>query len=65
MTAGPILLVEDNPDDLALTLRALRKNNFPNEVTIARDGAEALGLVFAEPADGQEPPSLNLRDNPH
>jgi two-component system response regulator len=37
-----ILLVEDNPDDVALTLRALRKNNISNEVFVARNGAEAL-----------------------
>jgi two-component system, response regulator len=37
-----ILLVEDNPDDEALTLRALTKNNIKNEVMVARDGAEAL-----------------------
>jgi two-component system, response regulator len=41
-----ILLVEDNPDDEALTLRAIKKNNIGNEVVIARDGAEALEYVF-------------------
>jgi two-component system response regulator len=41
-----ILLVEDNPDDETLTLRALRKNNILNEVIIARDGAEALDFLF-------------------
>ncbi len=40
-----ILLVEDNPDDEALTLRALRKNHIANEV-VARDGAEALDFLF-------------------
>lgn len=42
-----ILLVEDNPDDEALTLRALKKNNIGNELVIARDGAEALDFLFA------------------
>jgi len=37
-----ILLVEDNPDDEALTLRAFRKNNLGNEIVVKRDGAEAL-----------------------
>jgi CheY-like chemotaxis protein len=43
-----ILLVEDNPDDLELTLRALRKANIANHIHIARDGAEALEFVFCE-----------------
>lgn len=42
-----ILLVEDNPDDEALTLRALNKNNIKNHVVVARDGAEALEYLFA------------------
>ena len=41
-----ILLVEDNSDDEALTLRALRKHNKLNEVTVAHDGAEALDFLF-------------------
>jgi two-component system, response regulator len=41
-----ILLVEDNPDDEALTLRALRKHNVTNQVVVARDGAEAIDWLF-------------------
>lgn len=42
-----ILLVEDNADDEALTLRALRKNNILNDVIVVRDGAEAIDYLFA------------------
>lgn len=48
MTEKTILLVEDNPDDEALTIRALRKAHVSNEVIVARDGAEALDYLFAE-----------------
>ena len=41
-----ILLIEDNPDDEALTLRALEKNNIKNDVVVVHDGAEALDYLF-------------------
>jgi two-component system response regulator len=61
-----ILLVEDNPDDEALTLRALRKNNVANEVAVARDGAEALDYLFCRgryaDRDIKTQPSITLLD---
>ena len=42
-----ILLVEDNPNDVELTLRALKKNNLTNRVHVVKDGAEALEYIFA------------------
>ncbi len=43
-----ILLVEDNPDDVELNLRALKRNNIINDVVVAQDGAEALDYLFGE-----------------
>lgn len=43
-----VLLVEDNPDDEALTLRALKKQNLANEIVVTRDGQEALDYLFAQ-----------------
>ncbi len=47
MKSKTILLVEDNPDDVHLTLRALKKSNILNEVVVAPDGVEALEYLFA------------------
>ncbi len=61
-----ILLVEDNPDDEALTLRALKKNNIMNEVVVARDGAEALDYLFSRGThanrDPHKQPAVTLLD---
>lgn len=61
-----ILLIEDNPDDEALTLRALKKNNIANEVVVVRDGEEALDYLFAtgayEGRDTSVMPTVTLLD---
>ena len=57
-----ILLVEDNPDDEALTLRALKKNNILNEVMVARDGQQALDYFFGEGASAHSAPAVVLLD---
>ncbi len=59
-----ILLIEDNPDDEALTLRALQKNNILNKVVVARDGAAALELLLSDKAGSaaQPYPQLILLD---
>jgi len=46
-TAVEILLVEDNPNDVELTLRALKRHNLANNVHVAKDGEEALDFIFA------------------
>jgi two-component system response regulator len=60
-----ILLVEDNPDDEALTLRAFQKNNIGNRIIVVRDGAEALDWLFkgGKHADRHDPePQIVLLD---
>ena len=66
MSDKTILLVEDNPDDEALTLWALKKNNILNSVTVVRDGAEALDYLFCQGAyagrDASLQPAVTLLD---
>ncbi len=61
---GKILLVEDNPDDVALTMRALKSHNITNDVVVAQDGVQALDYLFG--ADGgsgpEESPAVVLLD---
>ena len=66
MTKRMILLVEYNPDDEELTLRALRTSNVLNEVVVARDGAQALEYLHRHPSADSDPapplPDLVLLD---
>ena len=55
-----ILLVEDNPDHEALTIRAMKKAHVLNEVIVARDGAQALELLFGAEGAKQSPPLPQL-----
>ncbi|MCD4776619.1 MAG: response regulator [Candidatus Aegiribacteria sp.] len=59
-----ILLVEDNPDDVELTLKAFEKHKLTNDIIVARDGEEALSLLFPEDDSISEPctPDLILLD---
>ena len=61
-----ILIVEDNPDDEALTIRALKKNNIGNRVVVVRDGVEALDFLFCTGAyasrDPNDMPQVTLLD---
>jgi CheY-like chemotaxis protein len=66
MKNRPILLVEDNPDDQKLTVRALKKNNITNDIVIVADGAEGLDYLFGTGQfagrDVRERPTLVLLD---
>lgn len=62
-TKRPILLVEDNPDDEALTLRAFEKNRITNTIVVARDGVDALEYLFGtDNRSAGEPPAVILLD---
>ena len=65
-TSKTILLVEDNPDDAKLTLRAFKRNKMLNPIVVARDGVEALDFLFARGAyaerAGKPPPTLIILD---
>ena len=58
----PIMLIEDNPDDRDLTIRALKKNNVLNPVTVASNGAEALTMLLGDDQGDQDSPALILLD---
>ena len=63
MREAPILLVEDNPDDEALTLRAFKRSNVVNDLEVVRDGQEALDYLFgAESVDAMPTPAIILLD---
>jgi two-component system response regulator len=66
MRMKTILLVEDNPDDVDLTLRAFERNNIVNTIVVARDGVEALDYLLARGAyvdrDAADTPAVILLD---
>ena len=62
MSDGPILLVEDNPDDVLFTVRAFAKNHIRNEIVVAGDGEQALRLLLPEDNDSRLRPALILLD---
>ena len=57
MTKTSVLLVEDNDDDVQLTLRAFQKHNLANEIRVATDGREALDFLFCIGAHASRDPS--------
>lgn len=62
MSDKQILLIEDNPDDRDLTIRALKKNNILNTVSVARDGDEALTMLLGDDHKDQVNPAFILLD---
>ena len=63
MRESPILLVEDNPDDEALTLRAFQRSGVLNDIEVVRDGQEALDYLFGtEAEEARSTPAMILLD---
>ena len=66
MDQKKILIIEDNPDDVELTLRAFKKNNISNEIIVVNDGAQALEYLFCTGAyagrDRVDTPAVILLD---
>ncbi|MDX6581275.1 MAG: hypothetical protein QOI10_459 [Solirubrobacterales bacterium] len=62
MRDAPILLVEDNPDDEAMTRRAFKLSNIANELQVVRDGQEALDYLFGNGVPAAPAPALILLD---
>ncbi len=62
MNDKQIMLIEDNPDDRDLTIRALKKHNVLNPVTVASNGAEALTMLLGDDHRDQGNPALILLD---
>jgi two-component system, response regulator len=56
-----ILLIEDNPDDIELTIRAFQKNNLANHITVLSDGEKALEYIFPNERSKQNTITQNLR----
>ena len=55
-----ILLVEDNPDDIELTLKAFEKQKLVNDIIVARDGEDALDILFQKDTESAEQRSIDL-----
>lgn len=62
MNNKPILLVDDNPDDVTFTLRAFKQNNISNEIVVAVDGEQAIQMLLPENAAQPFHPALMLLD---
>jgi two-component system response regulator len=62
MNNKPILLVDDNPDDVTFTLRAFKQNNIANKIVVAVDGEQALQMLLPEDAAQPFHPALVLLD---